>query len=294
MVIGSYESVMFQHRFKHLCFALWADNNIVKTLSNFHMPRILPVGFGVSRRRRIEGVRERDPTEVTCPEQQKAYSETFHLIDKGNGKEKKYDMTFNSKGHNWAPKITMRFWNFYLGNAHTMYSALVHEHTPGHCEMDMSECVRFLCHSLLQRGERMRRQCPEHPKPFQDLDNVFDPKTGRKMRSDAKGAIGDRVSDVLESSSTGRLCNLESLETRAQWRSHQSVACGKKGKCCWEHCPGYKKTDRKRLRSNDTRMICEECSVREKRNVYLCNSPNSGDPILCHIAYHTRYYNTHD
>ena len=73
MIIGSYESVMFQHRFKHLCFALWADNNIVKTLSNFHMPRILPVGFGVSRRRRIEGVREKDPTEVTCPEQQKDY-----------------------------------------------------------------------------------------------------------------------------------------------------------------------------------------------------------------------------
>eukprot|EP00956_Cyclotella_meneghiniana_P027905 scaffold63911_cov67-Cyclotella_meneghiniana.AAC.6 len=52
--------------------------------------------------------------EVPCPSQQKHYSSTFHLIDKGNRKESKYDMGGQTKGHYWAPKLSMRFWNFGL------------------------------------------------------------------------------------------------------------------------------------------------------------------------------------
>jgi hypothetical protein len=37
--------------------------------------------------------RENDRTDVSCLTQQKDYSQTFHLIDKGNGKESKYDMS---------------------------------------------------------------------------------------------------------------------------------------------------------------------------------------------------------
>jgi hypothetical protein len=37
---GTYESLCFQHRTKSLCFAFWSDNNLVKTLSNFHPPTI--------------------------------------------------------------------------------------------------------------------------------------------------------------------------------------------------------------------------------------------------------------
>ena len=35
---GTYKSVLFQHKDKPLCFALWSDNSVVKTLSNFHFP----------------------------------------------------------------------------------------------------------------------------------------------------------------------------------------------------------------------------------------------------------------
>jgi hypothetical protein len=111
---------------------MWADNAIVKTLSNFHSPKILEAGSGVLHRCRVDGRHESTLTEVPCSEQQKDYCETFHLIDKGNGKESKYNMGVGgqSKGHNWAPKLTMRFFNFNLGNLHTMYKALTSQHTP--------------------------------------------------------------------------------------------------------------------------------------------------------------------
>lgn len=108
MRIGSYESVIFQHRTLNLCFAMWVDNNIVKTLSNFHSAEVLDVGLGMLRRRRVDGVREQEYTAVSCPKQQKDYSNTFHLIDKGNGRESKYDMGGQTKGHNWAPKLSMQ------------------------------------------------------------------------------------------------------------------------------------------------------------------------------------------
>ena len=112
--VGSYDSILYQHRTLNLCYAMWADNNIVKTLSNFHTPEILEAGTGVRRRRKVDGKREDKKTEVPCPSQQKHYSSTFHLIDKGNGKESKYDMGGQTKGHYWAPKLSMRFWNFGL------------------------------------------------------------------------------------------------------------------------------------------------------------------------------------
>jgi len=49
------------------------------------------------------GSREMKQKAVPCPEQTKEYCEMFHLIDKGNGKEAKYDMAGKSRSHNWAP-----------------------------------------------------------------------------------------------------------------------------------------------------------------------------------------------
>jgi hypothetical protein len=35
---NSHESLLFQHKTKALSYAVWGDNNFVKTLSNFHSP----------------------------------------------------------------------------------------------------------------------------------------------------------------------------------------------------------------------------------------------------------------
>ena len=49
---GSYKSVVLQHEDLPLTYACWGDNNIVKTLSNFHSPEII-VG-GLKQKKKIE------------------------------------------------------------------------------------------------------------------------------------------------------------------------------------------------------------------------------------------------
>ena len=111
------------------------------------------------------------------------------LIDKGKGKESKYDLAGRTKGHNWSPKLHFHFFNFELGNADTKYQSLCSEYTPDRRIMDMGEGVKMLAHFLMQFGEPMRKYSPEHPAHSRDLANVWDYGTGRKMRTDAKGTI---------------------------------------------------------------------------------------------------------
>ncbi len=58
---------------------------------------------------------------VPCPVQTKEYCSTFHLINKGNGKEAKYDMVRASRSHNWAPKLVFRMFNMAMINAYVVY-----------------------------------------------------------------------------------------------------------------------------------------------------------------------------
>ncbi|KAL7525349.1 hypothetical protein ACHAXR_000966, partial [Thalassiosira sp. AJA248-18] len=295
MTVGSYQSELFQHQTKPLSYTMWGDNSIVKTLSNFHTPEVLVAGEGVLRRRRVDGVREQERTEVSCPVQQRDYSETFHLIDKGNGKESKYDLGGQTKGHNWAPKLSMRYFNFGMGNSHTIYNSLANEHTPNRWKMKMPECVKILAHSLMQRGPPMRSQHPEHPNHSQNLANVFDYGTGRKIRTDAKGTVaqGSRGAAAIAAPQQ-RFRELRNKQKKAVWRMHQSMAYEKEGKCNWENCPGKAKEggeSRKRKRSYSTYMRCEECSARLGKNIFLCNNVKKGVPVLCHLAYHNKYHN---
>ena len=76
-----------------LNFALWSDNVLVMTLSNFHGPEILDAGMGVIQKQKdIDDKWERTRTELLCPVQTKEYCEMFYLINKGNGAEANYDL----------------------------------------------------------------------------------------------------------------------------------------------------------------------------------------------------------
>ena len=99
---------------------MWSDNNIVKTLSNFHLPTILVIlaeGEEVLRKRKVDGEHERHQSWVPCPIQNQDYSGTYHWIDKGNGVESNFDMDGTSRTHNWAPELTMSHFNMTLNNA---------------------------------------------------------------------------------------------------------------------------------------------------------------------------------
>ena len=109
--------------------AMWSDNNIVRTLSNFHQPKIIQ--DGLLRKRWVGGVRERHQTSVSCPEKNRDYSKTFHLIDKGNGAEAKYDIGIQSHKNGWTPKLSLWYFNMNMNNAYKIYEYLVNKHAPG-------------------------------------------------------------------------------------------------------------------------------------------------------------------
>ena len=102
---GTYKLSFCRRINKNLVYAAWSDNAVVKTLSNHHCANVLVEG-GLKRRRKDKsGARSMNQTPVSCLAQMKEYSKTFHLIDKGNGKEVKYDMAGKSRKHNWSPKL---------------------------------------------------------------------------------------------------------------------------------------------------------------------------------------------
>ena len=96
VVIGSHETLMYQHNTKPLLYTVWGDNNFVKTLSNFHSPVVLRGGMRKKKRDRQTKRRDREFRDVDCPIQQKDYCETYHLIDEGNEAEAKYDLVTES------------------------------------------------------------------------------------------------------------------------------------------------------------------------------------------------------
>jgi hypothetical protein len=68
---------------------------------------------------------------IVCPEQQETYCSTYHIIDKGNGAEAKYDISTGLHLHGWGPKLAARYFNMNLNNAYKVYCCLYEKHHPG-------------------------------------------------------------------------------------------------------------------------------------------------------------------
>ena len=85
----THEYKMWQHNTQSSVAAVWSDNNLVKILSNYHQPQIIPAGM---MRRKIgdNGIREKDATPVNAPMQNVNYSDTYCQIDKSNQIEAQY------------------------------------------------------------------------------------------------------------------------------------------------------------------------------------------------------------
>ena len=63
---NSYKDVMWQNTTGSLCYAIWLDNNLVQTLSNFHTLNI--VEGGIRRKRKVNVIQERDSATILCPQ----------------------------------------------------------------------------------------------------------------------------------------------------------------------------------------------------------------------------------
>ena len=205
---NTYEAVMWQHDDEPLCYAIWSDNNLVQTLSNFHTPKV--VDAGVKRKRRVQGTRERTPVLVLYPQQNIDYSETFHLIDRGNGAEANYDLAGQSKKHEWSPKLSLRLFNVNFNNSYMIYLALMAKHNPRRRILSLSERIKEATHSFLQVGLETRKQKPEYPSSVRDLRNAHDSGSRRKKKKDAKGDVcAERSPSIMPVLPLTKLCKLK-------------------------------------------------------------------------------------
>ena len=132
-----------------LCVALWDSNNIVTTLSNYHMSAFLDKEEGVLHRKKgADGKRELEHMLVKCLEQNKTYSLTFQHIDKSNAKEAHYDLGGQSKKHNWSPKLVLSLLNMNSTNAYIYYKYLVELYTPNRRSMGIKEAMKEMTHAF--------------------------------------------------------------------------------------------------------------------------------------------------
>jgi hypothetical protein len=179
-------------------------------------------------------------------------------------------------------------------NAYRIYKLLVTTRTPDrHC-LSMREAIKELTFSLMQRGAPMQRREASHPNPTVDCSRILGWTSGTKIRSDKKKPLAAEAAEAgfcQEVWSEYRV--LARMQKKSPWRTHQSVGARNKarGKCCWGKCPGLKETNKKRIRSYDTMMICEECTAKTGSNVWLCSGQKGNDVLPCHINYHRKNHN---
>jgi hypothetical protein len=169
MKVGTYESKIWGHNSKNLVVVAWADNAIVKTMSNYHGAAVLEVEDGLMRRAKDKsGKRVMRQKAVPCPAQTKAYCQMFHLIDKGNGKEAKYNMAGKNRSHNWVPKLVFHLFNMAMNNAYVVYKELVTRE--GGKSLLMGKAVKELACSLCQQGAPIQNRAATHLAHMHNMD----------------------------------------------------------------------------------------------------------------------------
>ena len=127
---------------------------------------------------------------------------------------------------------------------------------------------------------------------------------GRKTRSDSKKTFNSstpspagrnhpqtpRFSPRKRTTAFMQKKKYKAIVKNQPWRAHQSVAtvCEKNGGYCqYRLCPGLNTAFKARKRPFTSVYRCYECSVKQGKSVFLCNSIKKGKAILCHMAYHT-------
>ena len=306
IAINSHESLLFQHKDKPLTYAVWGDNNFVKTLSNFHSPVILRGGMQRKRRDPKTKKRERDFSDVDCPIQQKIYCCTYHLIDKGNGAEAKYDISTESHLHGWPPKLAARFFNMNTNNAYKVYVCLHKKYHRRRKPMEIRDCINNLTHSLLQQGLEIRqRGVGAPPSATKNLDSTTS-GDGRSVRSDSSrqpfaspsGSVQTGTPQTPVAAITARALHYRQvafnrLKNFQPGRNHLSVpvVVSNSGRdCLYVNCPGWKTGKAQRPRAYTSKYICEQCTMEKGFDFWLCHTTKVIDGVKivvdCHLAYH--------
>jgi hypothetical protein len=176
-----------------------------------------------------------------------------------------------------------------MHNAYKIYLALHKQHTPDRKCLSMKQCVKELTFDLLQRGDSMQERKAEHPGYTVDFSQILGWTAGRKTRSDAK-QMSPPAETRTQVQEISRLEELRKRQKKAPWLIHMPALSDKRGKCCWEGCPGLiASAGAKRRRGYDSYIQCEQCSAEQGTTVYLCLSTHGKKRVDCHRPYHAHH-----
>ena len=176
---------------------------------------------------------------------------------------------------------------------------LVDKYTPLRQPLCTKRAIHEMTHFLLQYGPSMRKQSAEHASFTKNISTAFGTTGGRKTRSDTKSFRASVRCPNEARRPVSRVDTLRKKQRKSPWRTHQSTSHAKKGRCSFAKCPSKQwSTAKKRKRNRETYMICEECSARLGKPIYLCNDTvnvdkrtGAGTQVLCHLAYHNMMHN---
>ena len=134
----------------------------------------------------------------------------------------------------------------------------------------------------------MQLQKAEHPVHVRNLATMWDTGLGKRMRTDAQGAVAGPGRAREDMVVCKVLRNLKKKQRLNPWCTYQSIAHKVRGTCAFVGCPNLRNGNTKRRRSYETFMKCEECSANSGKTVYFCNDYKSEVPVLCHQRQHVR------
>ncbi|OEU10812.1 hypothetical protein FRACYDRAFT_246682 [Fragilariopsis cylindrus CCMP1102] len=240
--------------------------------------------------------------------QQWVYCNTYHLIDKGNGAEAKYDLSTESHLHGWNPNLAACYFNMNLNNSYKIYKWLYNKYHPGWKVMPpLKPCINNLTHSLLQQGLKMRQRCTgAPPSATKNLDSSCSGDS-QKVQSDSvrqsfpsptatvqTGTPQTPVSGITAQALHYSQVAFNQPKNYQPGRHHISVppvVVDDSGiDCKYKKCPGWKTGKAKRPRAYTSRYICEQCTMEKGYTFWLCHTTKLVDGIKkvvdCHTTYH--------
>jgi hypothetical protein len=162
--------------------------------------------------------------------------------------------------HGWGPKLAACYFNININNAYKVFCYLYKKYHPANVVMELKNRLHNLTHSLLQRGENMRkRKSPPPPSASKDITTSSSTE-GRKVRTNSliqpfeslAGAVHAALPQPIDlTSSRGRhhqQCAFSRRRLQPPWRVHQSVPMlvggldnkGSGPRCSYKKCLGYK------------------------------------------------------
>ena len=144
---------------------------------------------------------------------------------------------------------------------------------------------------------------PQGRKVQSDARDLFAPSPrGRSHPQTPSGSAGTPNATPRRTTLFHQKRKFDQMIATQPWRSHQSAAtiCEKEGgHCNCKNCPGERLSKAERPRGCKTTHRCHQCSIEQRKTVWLCNTlktrrdssgnetPGERMAVLCHMKHHT-------